>query len=367
MRAPPRDPPHGEDRRAEVRRNAERVVDDGREEIHVHRERRACAHRVVHALGHVEELLPTGGLRHGFRHPAQHPGTGIVDLVDAVAEAGHPRPRVAARVPRERRPRPEAPLHERLGARGVADLAQHREHVLVGAAVAGPLQGRDRRHDGGVEVGEGRDRHAPGERRGVELVVGVERQNHVEHPRHFGRGRPAAEQLEEVRGVRVHPRGLDRRLPRADPLPRGDRLRHQGHQPDRLAQIRLPIARACVGIVGGGERHRRPQRVERVGVARQALEECLDRRGQAARRPQARGERHRLGRRRQLAKPEQRRHVLEAHRPRQVADLVAAVVEPPGLAVHPADRRARRDHVLEPRLPRRLHAALPEGLCRDRL
>ena len=95
-----------------------------------------------------------------------------------------------------------------------------------------------------------------------------------------------------------------------------------------------------------------------MGIAWQSVEERADRRGQTPRRPEAGGEGRRLGRTRQLAEPEQSRHLLEAHRPRQLADLIAAVVEPPGLTVHLADRRAGRDHVLEPRLPRRLHVAL---------
>src|SRR5207244_11298083 len=58
---------------------------------------------------------------------------------------------------------------------------------------------------------------------------------------------------------------------------------------------------------------------------------------------------------RELAEPEEIRHVLERRRAREIADLVPAIEEPPRLAVHLTDRRPRRDDVLEPRLP--LHTA----------
>src|SRR2546426_671164 len=62
---------------------------------------------------------------------------------------------------------------------------------------------------------------------------------------------------------------------------------------------------------------------------------------------------------RPLARPEQRRDLLERHDAGQLPDLVAAIEEPSRRAVDGADGRARRDHVLESRLPPRVvHGSL---------
>jgi len=95
-----------------------------------------------------------------------------------------------------------------------------------------------------------------------------------------------------------------------------------------------------------------------MSVAGQALEQVPHGRRQTARRREAGLEALGFKGRRQLTEPEQRRDVLEGGVRGEVADLVAPVVEPAGLAVHSTDRRPPRDHVLEPRLPRRLHVDL---------
>src|SRR5437773_2691300 len=73
------------------------------------------------------------------------------------------------------------------------------------------------------------------------------------------------------------------------------------------------------------------------------------------------GERGRLARGRQLAGPEQEADLLEAQGAGQVADLVAAIIEPPSRAVDLADGRARRDDVLQSVLPHGVHLVLLSG------
>src|SRR5207247_18195 len=75
----------------------------------------------------------------------------------------------------------------------------------------------------------------------------------------------------------------------------------------------------------------------------------------------ARPERRRAPRVGPLAAPEQRGDLLERHHARQLADLVAAIEEPARRAVDGADGRARGDHVLESRLPARVHGRPPGG------
>src|SRR4029453_13647865 len=101
------------------------------------------SHRVVDTLGDLEELLPAGRLGHRLRHSPEHARPRVVDPVNAVAEPGHAYLRIAALLLGEPRARAHARLDVALGARGLTDLEQHRQHVLVGATVTRPLQGRD--------------------------------------------------------------------------------------------------------------------------------------------------------------------------------------------------------------------------------
>jgi hypothetical protein len=74
-------------------------------------------------------------------------------------------------------------------------------HFRVGAAVQRPFQRTDRRDDRGVDIGERSRSDARRKRRGIELVVGVQRERDVEGANRR-RIRPLAGQhVEEVRGV----------------------------------------------------------------------------------------------------------------------------------------------------------------------
>ena len=278
-----------------------------------------------------------------------------------MAEAGHACLGIGAISLGERRARADPRFHEGLGKRRLGNLEEHGEHVLVRAAVPRPLERRDGRHHRRVEISHRGHRHARREGGGVELVVGVQREDHVQDARDLRGGLPSVEHVEEVRGVRaVGPRG-HRLVTGADALPGGHRGRHQVHQPVGLAQVGGGLVGADVRIGGGGQRHRGAQGVQGVALARQPAQQVEHGRRQGPRLHEPRAELRALGRRRQLPEPEQPRGVLEAGRPDQVRDLVATVVEAPGLPVHPADRRPRRDDVLEPVLVRRRHGFVLPG------
>jgi hypothetical protein len=109
-------------------------------------------------------------------------------------------------------------------------------------------------------------------------VVGVQGEDDVQHPRDLGRRRLPVEQRQEPGGVRAGRGRRDRLPPGAHAMPGRDQGGDERHEPERLAEIRLGIARRGVGIQRGGEGHRRPQGVERVGVTRQRPQQRDDRR-----------------------------------------------------------------------------------------
>jgi hypothetical protein len=65
----------------------------------------------------------------------------------------------------------------------------------------GPFERPDGGHHRGVNVGERGSRHARGKRRGIELVIGVERERNVEGANGRRVGPLTGEHVEEVRRV----------------------------------------------------------------------------------------------------------------------------------------------------------------------
>ena len=116
-------------------------------------------------------------------------------------ESRHAGAGVTALGPGESRPRAEPLPHVGGRPRRIADLAQHRQDVLVGAPVLGTLERRDRRHDRRVQIRQRGHGDAERERRGVELVIGVQRQHEIEHARDLGRGIAAVQHGQEPGGV----------------------------------------------------------------------------------------------------------------------------------------------------------------------
>ncbi len=204
-----------------------------------------------------------------------------------------------------------------------------------------------------MQIRHGGDSHAGRERRGVELVIGVQGEDHVEHARHLPGRLVPFQQGQEVGRVRSARGRRNRLAAGAEPLPGGHGGRHQVHQAECLPQVRVGLVRAHVGVGGRRERHRGPERIERMTFARQATQQVQHRRRERPGLGEPRREGRALRRRGQPPEPQQMRHVLEARRSHQIRDLVAAVVQAARLPVHAADRRARCDHILQPVLVRR--------------
>ena len=117
-------------------------------------------------------LMPSS-FRTSWRGLLHDAGARIVVLVDPVAEA-HQAERIV--------------LVLRLGdvmrnAIGRADLLQHLQRRLVGAAMGGAPQAGDAGRDAGERVGARRAGKTHGRGRGVLLVIGVQDEDPVERPR----------------------------------------------------------------------------------------------------------------------------------------------------------------------------------------
>ena len=119
---------------------------------------------------------------------------------------------------------------------GPPAAAQHVHHLLVGAAVQPALQRADGRDDARMQVRLRRADDAGRERRGVELVLGVQDQRHVQGPHRVGRRFPAAQHVKEVGGVAQVGPGGDRRQAVAEAPVRRDGHGDLAEQSFRLAQ-----------------------------------------------------------------------------------------------------------------------------------
>ena len=98
--------------------------------------------------------------------------------------------------------------------------------IFITSALAppcsGPLSAPMARDDGRVDVGERGRRDAGGERRGVELVIGVQNQRDVERADRQRRRPLARQHVQEVRRVTQRRVRIDRPAAGLQPSPRGD-------------------------------------------------------------------------------------------------------------------------------------------------
>src|SRR4029453_11004606 len=115
------------------------------------------------------------------------------------------------------------------GPVGGADLLQHLPDALDGPAVQGALEGGHGGGGGGVHVGQGGGGDPAGEGGGVQGVVGVQHQDHVEVAGDLPVGLLAGEGIEEVGGHPEVVAGLDGVPPGPQPLVGGDDLGGLGH------------------------------------------------------------------------------------------------------------------------------------------
>ena len=235
------------------------------------------------------------------------------------------------------------------GAFGASDLKQHLHRVRVRAAVERAGEGRDRARDGAVHVGERPGDDAGGEGRGVQLVVGVEDEAHVEDARLALRGRLALEHVEEVRGeVQVRPR-LYGVAPLAQPPDGGDEDGELRRQPRGRAQCALAREVARMRVGEGERRNGCAQGVHRLGAARESAHERQNLFGQPLARGQLAPERVQLVAPGQPTVPEQEDRLLEGRVLGEVVYVQPLVDEYAADAVNVTDRRLSRDHALKPR------------------
>ena len=161
-----------------------------------------------------------------------------------------------------------------------ADLAEHFQRGLVGAAMRGAPQAGDAGGDAGERIGAGRAGQPHRRGRSVLLVIGVQGENAVHGAGQHRIGlvllaRHRKAHAQEVRGVielvvRIHERLADRIF-----VGHRRQRRHFGDHADRGDH---PLRR--IGDVGGVviERRQRADRADhhrhRMGVAAEALEEA---------------------------------------------------------------------------------------------
>ena len=176
----------GEDRREQVGRNAEGIIDGGGIEIDVGLKVLLLEHDFGDALAHLNPLWLADLRAENLSHALEVRRARVEGLVNPMANAHD-----------------FLPLRQRVGDVGIdaverADFLQHFDDPLVGAAVERPLQGADRAGDGRIHVAQRRDGHAGAEGGGVHAVVGVQHVTHVQRVDFLLRGLFAVDEVEEI-------------------------------------------------------------------------------------------------------------------------------------------------------------------------
>ena len=220
------------------------MVDAGGGPIEVGTKLLALEHHSFHGVGQLLEGEARSISDETAAQRPQDPGPNVAVLVDAVAESHH------------HLPGGEPLLQPGDDPIEGTDLGQGFEHLFIGTPMERPLQRPDRRHDPRMHVRTGGDDRPCGERRGVELVFGIEDEGRAEDRGLRGARRAASESLEERRGDRsfrpggyrppggeIEPGGEDRRHLSEEAL----RLQHEALvRPGLLVELDLPEdADAC--------------------------------------------------------------------------------------------------------------------------
>ena len=146
-------------------------------------------------------------------------------------------------------------------------------HLRRGAAVERALEGADGAADGAGQIGAGRDDDAAGERGGVQAVLGADDEVGVQGAGRGGIRVLAVELLQEAARQRELGVRLDGLEALAQAVEGGQRRGREGRQLAGLVDGRRPVRPAPRAPDGDGG----PQRVHRVGVARQLAQRAHDR------------------------------------------------------------------------------------------
>ncbi len=206
-----------------------------------------------------------------------------------------------------------------------------------------PLQRANRPCNRRIEIRPRPRNHPRRKRRRIELVLRIQNQRSLHRRRPLRAWLFPVQQMQKVRRNRI----LESLHLNPPPVARVV-VPIQQHRPERRQQRIRNSARPGVIVVqsfgqhAAKHRHAGPQHVHRMRGGRQQFQRLLYRRGQTAQRPQARLVRSQLRRIRQLAMNEQVRHFLILAVPRQVLDVVAAIVQIVAAVAHRAQRRIAR-------------------------
>ena len=180
-------------------------------------------------------------------------------------------------------------------------------------------------------------------------MVGVKDEGDVERLGGELGGLLARHHVEEIAREGELGIGSDHGLPAPDPLPGRHQRRHLRRQADALPQRRLARVVRGVGIEGGQRRDARAEDLHGRGLLGQLPEHGDQLGGQLPIR--RRGKRLDVGVQllpaRQLAVPEEVRHLLEGRLRDEVVYIEAPIEEAALVAVDEADVRCRDDNVLE--------------------
>ena len=333
VRGPARRARDGEDGREQVRRDAEAVVDGGGIEVHVGVEVLLLLHQLGDALAHVDPLGLAQLIGELLRHALEVRRARVERGVHTVADAHD-----AAFVG-------QAILDVRVDLVDLANLVEHLDDALVGAAVQRALERADGAGDGAVHIAERCDGHAAAEGAGVKAVVGVQDVANVDGALHVGAGLFAVDEPQEV--GRLAQLGIAREdlLAQTVAVKGRDEHRHLRDEVQALGARAVEVV-AGLGIVivatqcaDGGA-----QRVHRLRVGREALDQLDHARGDFAPRGEVLLQRRQFVGVGQPLVVKQVNDLLVRRVFREVVDVVAAVDQLADVAAHVAEVRVRRDY-----------------------
>jgi hypothetical protein len=184
-------------------------------------------------------------------------------------------------------------------------------------------------------------------------VVGVEDQRHVHDPRHFRVRILAVQHVEQIAGMAQVVARRHRFVPMAHAVERGHDRRQLGDEPHHRGVAHFLVAHVLRWVKHAERRHRRLQRIHRMPVLGQALQEIDDAKLEPAMMGEVLDVLVELGAGGKLSEEEQVRRLFERRVLRQVLDGNPPVLEDSALPVDEANPRFGGRHAREARDERR--------------
>jgi hypothetical protein len=165
--------------------------------------------------------------------------------------------------------------------RASARFLQQLHDLLVRSAVQPALERADGGDDARMQVRLGRANDAGRERRGVEFMLGVENQRHIEGASISGARLLAAQHVQEVGGVAEIRTRRNRRLSLAETIMHGDSHRNLPQQPLGLAKTSRARRVFRIGIEVGQDADRTAKNIHRGCAWRNCSQQVNQRTRQA--------------------------------------------------------------------------------------